>query len=289
MATIDPLTDPQDPLTDPQGRGTSPHRLSELKIPGGSGLREVGDITAFAVDSIKSMPGSLQYISETMRQAALMIRGTTFLTFLLNLFFGAEIINFIYFFLVTIGAGDEIGVTGYAAPRQLATTMFCFIFSAKVGCGMTSEIGTMRINQEIDAFDSTGVDPMRYVIATRLGATLIFIPYATALSLLALYVGQYFEAIIVLHGLAPSSFSQVYWGIQTSTDQIFALVTIGTIAISTTIISCYYGLKTRGGPAAVGDSVARAVVVNLVFGIVIAATFAAGFYGSNLHLALGGG
>lgn len=252
-------------------------------------IREVGDLTAFAGGAVRAMPGALQYISETLRQTAIMIKGTTFLVFLLNLFFGAEIVNFLYFFIRSIGATDALGIVGYAAPRQLVTTMFCFIFSAKVGCGMTSEIGTMRINQEIDAFESTGVDPMKYVIATRLAATLLFLPYAVAISLLALYLGQYFEAITVLHGLAPASFSQVYWGIQTSTDQIFALVTIGVIAFSTTTVSCFYGLRTRGGPAAVGDAVARSVVINLVTGIVIAATFAAGFYGSNLHTSLGGG
>ena len=252
-------------------------------------VREAGDLSAFAGGAAKALPGALQYVSETLRQTANMIKGTTFLVFLLNLFFGAEIVNFLYFFVRSIGASDELGVVGYAAPRQLATTMFCFIFSAKVGCGMTSEIGTMRINQEIDAFESTGVDPMKYVIATRLGATLLFIPYAVAISLLALYFGQYFEAITVLHGLAPASFSQVYWGIQTSTDQIFATVTIAVIALSTTTVACFYGLRTRGGPAAVGDAVARSVVINLVLGIVIASTFAAGFYGSNLHTAIGGG
>jgi phospholipid/cholesterol/gamma-HCH transport system permease protein len=252
-------------------------------------LREVGELAAFAGNSARAAPGAVQYISETLRQTAVMVKGTTFLTFLLNLFFGAEIVNFLYFFISSIGAGDELGVVGYAAPRQLVTTMFCFIFSAKVGCGMTSELGTMRINQEIDAFESEGVDPMRYVVATRLAATLLFIPYATAISLLALYVGQYFEAITVLHGLAPASFSQVYWGIQTSTDQLFALVTIGVTALSTATVACFYGLRTRGGPAAVGDAVARSVVINLVLGIVITSTFAAGFYGSNLHLSLGGG
>jgi phospholipid/cholesterol/gamma-HCH transport system permease protein len=252
-------------------------------------VREVGELTAFAGGSIRTLPGSVKYISETLRQTAIMIKGTTFLVFLLNLFFGAEIVNFLYFFIRSIGASDELGIVGYAAPRQLVTTMFCFIFSAKVGCGMTSEIGTMRINQEIDAFESTGVDPMKYVVATRLAATLLFIPYATAISLLALYFGQYFEAITVLHGIAPASFSQVYWGIQTSTDQIFSLVTIAVIAFSTTTVSCFYGLRTRGGPAAVGNAVARSVVINLVLGIVIASTFAAGFYGSNLHTSLGGG
>jgi phospholipid/cholesterol/gamma-HCH transport system permease protein len=147
----------------------------------------------------------------------------------------------------------------------------------------------MRINQEIDAFESTGVDPMKYVVATRMGATVLFIPYATAISLLALYFGQYFEAITVLHGIAPASFSQVYWGIQTTTDQLFALVTISVLALTISTVACFYGLRTRGGPAAVGDAVARSVVVNLVLGIVIASTFAAGFYGSNLHTSLGGG
>jgi phospholipid/cholesterol/gamma-HCH transport system permease protein len=278
MATVEPASEES-----PQP--AKPQRPSALAAP----LRELGDLTAFAGDAIRTLPGSLQYISETLRQTAIMVRGTTFLTFLLNLFFGAEIVNFLYFFIRSIGASDELGVVGYAAPRQLVTTMFCFIFSAKVGCGMTSEIGTMRINQEIDAFESTGVDPMKYVIATRLAATLLFIPYATAISLLALYFGQYFEAITVLHGLAPASFSQVYWGIQTSTDQIFALVTIAVTAFSTTTVACFYGLRTRGGPDAVGDAVARSVVINLVLGIVITSTFAAGFYGSNLHLALGGG
>jgi phospholipid/cholesterol/gamma-HCH transport system permease protein len=278
MATAEPTASDQQPPA--PATGTS--AFADV-------IREVGDLTAFAGSTAKALPGAVQYISETLRQTAIMVRGTTVLTFVLNLFFGAEIVNFLYFFIRSIGAGDELGVVGYAAPRQLATTMFCFIFSAKVGCGMTSEIGTMRINQEIDAFESTGVDPMRYVIATRMAATLLFLPYAVAISLLALYFGQYFEAITVLHGLAPASFSQVYWGIQTSTDQLFALVTMGVIAVSTTTVSCFYGLRTRGGPAAVGDAVARSVVINLVLGIVIASTFAAGFYGSNLHTSLGGG
>ena len=196
MALLDSTTETPGPA--PAPRSGAGEKAMDL-------VREVGDLTAFAGESVRALPGAVQYISETMRQTAMMVRGTTFLTFLLNLFFGAEIINFIYFFLVSIGASDELGVVGYAAPRQLVTTMFCFIFSAKVGCGMTSEIGTMRINEEIDAFESTGVDPMRYVIATRFGATLLFVPYATAISLFALYIGQYFDSAWRWVWRSPSS------------------------------------------------------------------------------------
>jgi phospholipid/cholesterol/gamma-HCH transport system permease protein len=278
MATVEPPTHPEQ-------RSARPRRRTTIV----SAVTEVGDLTAFAGDTFRALPASLKYASETARQTAYMIKSTTFLVFLLNIMFGFECINFLFFFLRSIGATDELGLNGLAAPRQLATTMFAFIFSAKVGCGMTTEIGTMRINQEIDAMESTGVDPMKYVIATRVAATLLFIPYATAISLLALYLGQYVEAIYVLHAVAPASFSQVYWGIQSGGDELFALATIGVIALSTTIVACFYGLRTRGGPAAVGDAVARSVVINLVLNITIASTFAAGVYGSNVHTSLGGG
>jgi phospholipid/cholesterol/gamma-HCH transport system permease protein len=77
--------------------------------------------------------------------------------------------------------------------------------------------------------------------------------------------------------------------VQTTTDQLFCLVTIAVIALTTATVACFYGLRTSGGPAAVGEAVARSVVINLVLGIVIASTFAAGFYGSGLRTGLGGG
>jgi len=60
------------------------------------------------------------------------------------------------------------------------------------------------------------------------------------------------------------------------------------IAITTSLVACFFGLRARGGPAAVGAAVARSVVYNLVIVHVIAATAAAAFYGNNLKLPIGG-
>ncbi len=108
MATIDAKPDEPPPAHQPLGLSPFSGALDLIE--------EAGELTAFAGRSVRAMPGAVQYISETMRQTADMIKGTTFLTFLLNLFFGAEIVNFLYFFIRAIGAGDELGIVGYAAP-----------------------------------------------------------------------------------------------------------------------------------------------------------------------------
>ena len=62
--------------------------------------------------------------------------------------------------------------------------MFGYVFAAKVGCGLVAEIGSMRISDEIDALESVGIDPMRYVIGTRLLAVLIFVPLVYIMAIL---------------------------------------------------------------------------------------------------------
>ena len=137
-----------------------------------SGLRETGELTQFGGRALVGLAGTPRFASEAMRQAAQMIRGTWLLMLAMNVFIGMTLVNFAFFFLRSIGAGDYLGLTsGYAQPRQVATTMFAYVFAAKVCCGFTAEIGAMKINQEIDAYGSTGVDPLRYVVGTRLFAT----------------------------------------------------------------------------------------------------------------------
>jgi phospholipid/cholesterol/gamma-HCH transport system permease protein len=252
-------------------------------------LREAGELTKFSFQSIAALAGVPRYMSEVLRQASIMIRGSSVFVFFLSAFCGMSIVNFAYFFLRALGASDFLGLTsGYPGPRQVGTTLFGYAFTAKVCCGMTAEIGAMRINQEIDAYESTGVDPLKYVVGTRLAAVLIFAPIATFISLIAVLAGVYFDSVVLIHGIAPATLMQVNWSVQTITDQLFALVTMTTVAVSTTLVACFYGLRTRGGPDAVGSAVARSLVVNLVIVHIITAGFAAAFYGMNIRLPVGG-
>lgn len=252
-------------------------------------LRELGDMVIFVGQALRALPGSLRYVSEGLRQAAMMFRGTTLLVFIMQIFIGFTTTNFAFFFLRSIGASDYMGiVSGYAGPRQIAPSMFAYVFTARVCCGMAAELGAMKIQQEVDALESTGVDPMRYLVGTRLLGVLLFVPVGAVVSLIGILIGIYLNTVTVLHGISPHVLLDVNWSVQTISDQLIAMLTMGVIAVVTAAVACFYGLRTKGGPAAVGTSVARSLYMNLVLLHVIAVFFAVFFYGTNLRLPIGG-
>jgi phospholipid/cholesterol/gamma-HCH transport system permease protein len=252
-------------------------------------LHEAGELTAFCARALAAIPGSVRYMSEALRHAAAIIRSTSTLTFVMNMFLGISVVNFGFFFLRSIGASDYTGLaSGYVDIRQCANVMFGYVFAAKVCCGITAELGSMRINQEIKAYESTGVDPMRYVVGTRMIAVLIFIPIGGVLALLGSTAGSYLAAVVVLRGLSSQGFLDVHWSVQSISDQLFTMIAIGFIGVFCALVACFYGLRTRGGPDAVGASAARSLIVNLVLVHLIGVFFAVLFYGTNIRLPIGG-
>lgn len=254
-----------------------------------SGITETGELASFTAGSFASVPASLNYFSEALRHASMMLRGTLPLMFVMNVFQGASVANLGFSLLRAIGAGDFFGLlTGYVGPRQTATTMFGYVFAAKIGCGITAELGAMRIQQEVDALSSTGVDPRRYLVGTRILAILMFIPVATIVAVLGNVFGAYLVSVITLQGISGNQLMTVHWSVQTMGDYVFALVTMGSVALACGIVSCFYGLRTSGGPAAVGSAVAKGIVVNLVILHLITAMYAAVVYGTDQRLPIGG-
>lgn len=252
-------------------------------------LAEAGELTVFGGQALVALPGSLRFFSEALRQSALMLRGTIPLLFFMQLLQGFVVGTFGFFLLRGIGASDFFGlVSGIVGPRQVACTMFGYVFTAKICCGITAELGAMKIQQEVDALESTGVDPMRYLVGTRLVGVIIFAPVGAAISLIANVVGNYVVVVILLQGLSGSALMTLHWNVQGFGDTIFVVVTCLLISVSTGIAACFYGLKTRGGPAAVGASVARSLIVNLVFVHLIAAFLAVLVFGFDNKLPIGG-
>jgi phospholipid/cholesterol/gamma-HCH transport system permease protein len=244
-------------------------------------LREAGELTRFGGQSLAALPGSLQYVSEALRQASMMLRGTIPLLTAMQVFQGAVVSIFAFFLLRGIGAGDYFGlITGIIGPRQVACTMFGYVFTAKICCGIAAELGAMKIQQE--------VDPRRYLVGTRVLGVLLFTPVAAIVSVLATALGSYLVVVTLLHGLSGATLMSVHWSIQSLFDTQYVIVDCLCIAVPTAIAACFYGLRTSGGPAAVGGSVARSMVVNLVIVHIVAAFGAVMAFGFNNRLPIGG-
>lgn len=252
-------------------------------------LGEVGDLTQFGFKSIAGLPSSARYLAEALRQAAVMIRGTSLLMLVMNVFMGITVTSFAFFVLQPLGATDFVGFfSGYISPRETAVTMFTVVFVSKICAGMTAEIGAMRVQQEVDALESEAVDPMYYVVGTRILATLVFVPIGAAIALIGQFVGDYLLGVVILHAVPSELLERLQWFSQGPTDQIYSLVTMGVVAVLTTVVACFYGLRTTGGPAEVGQAVSRSLLVNVPLMMILAGGLAIAYYGQSLRVPIGG-
>jgi phospholipid/cholesterol/gamma-HCH transport system permease protein len=251
-------------------------------------LSEMGQLVGFAVDTVKALPGAVKYLAEALRHVAAMIVGTSPLMFVMYVFMGIVTMNTGYFLLFPLGAADYIGAIGGFGIHVSAVIMFAYVFTAKVCGGFVAEIGAMRINQEIDAYESTGVDPQRFVVGTRILATLMYIPIAAVVGLLGYTAGCYLDAIVILHATDAAGYARFHWSSQGLKDIMFVFTTVALTGVVTAVTACFYGMRTRGGPAAVGDAVAQAVKVNLVLANLVSAFTVITWYAVDAGVPIGG-
>jgi phospholipid/cholesterol/gamma-HCH transport system permease protein len=255
----------------------------------GQGLSDAGELITFGWQALTALPRSLRYVAEALRQAATLTRGTWLLLFVMNAFLGVTVVNFGFFLLRALGATDYLGVfTGLLGPRFTALTMFGYVFAGKICCGFAAELGAMKIQQEVDAYASEGVDPMEYLVGTRIWAVIFFLPLAGALALIGETAGNFFDAVFVLHGISVEQMASVHWSVQGIADQLRFLFGAFCVAIPATIVACFFGLRASGGPASVGTAAARSMTYNLVLVHAVVGFTAVLFYGTNLQTPIGG-
>lgn len=252
-------------------------------------LIEAGDLVAFAGATVVGLARVPRYLSEVLRQASILVRGSTVIIFAMVTFIGMAAVTFAYFFLRSAGASDYTGLfAGIVMPRAAVPIMFGYVFSAKVGCGLVAEIGAMRINDELDAYEVEGVNPMSYVVGTRLVGALLFIPIAVTVALLGGYVGTLFQAVPVLHATSSGGFNYFNWSGENLTDNLQAYLNCGSMALFIVLTSCFYGYRASGGPAGVGAACARSLLVNIIMVHVVATFWVFLFFGVNPSLPIGG-
>lgn len=252
-------------------------------------LREFGDLTVFSLETLQALPRSLRYMSEVLRQTAILIRGSTLFISAMTLAIGFSATSYGYYFLKAAGAADYIGlVPGVTTPRVTTALLFAYAFAAKVGCGLVGEIGAMKVNQELDGYESQGISVQRYVVATRVMAALLYTPIATAVAAVSVTAGSYLNAVVIVKAVPAETFFRYNWSNQAIGDQFFALVCCFILSTVMVATACFYGTRSTGGPSGVGRSVARSLVINLVLIHVILGLAVFAVYGKDLSLPIGG-
>ncbi|MFR9648866.1 MAG: ABC transporter permease [Rikenellaceae bacterium] len=156
---------------------------------------------------------------------------------------------------------------GYATREtmilEFSSSVLALILAGKVGSNIASEIGTMRITEQIDALEIMGVNSASYLILPKVVATVLFFPLLTVLSIVVGIFGGY--AISCLTGIMlPSEYIE---GIKLDFDSYsitYSLIKSAVFAYIVTSISAFYGYYAQGNSLEVGKASTRAVVASSV-------------------------
>ena len=156
---------------------------------------------------------------------------------------------------------------GYATREvmvlEFSSTVLALILSGKIGSNIASEIGTMRITEQIDALEIMGVNSASYLILPKIVATVIFFPLLTLFSMIVGIVGGY--AMGVLTGIMlPGDYIQGLFYYFEPFSITYALVKGAVFAFLITSISAYCGYYAKGNSLEVGRASTRAVVASSV-------------------------
>jgi phospholipid/cholesterol/gamma-HCH transport system permease protein len=169
-----------------------------------------------------------------------------------------------------------VNLVALAMVRELGPIMTAIVLAGRSGSAFAAEVGTMKVNEEINALTTMGLDPVRFLVAPRVLAGILVTPVLTIYSDLlgvggGLFVmlGRGYPAVTLWRQLTDAvGINDVMAGI------IKAFVFGGLVAS----IGCLRGLQTKSGPSAVGISTTRSVVTSIFFIVLVDAVFAVVYF-----------
>jgi phospholipid/cholesterol/gamma-HCH transport system permease protein len=254
--------------------------------PGLQPFDVLGEVLTFSARALAGIPRALRHSAEVWWYAAFLALGSTPVALVITYFSGSECSVEAYYSLHQLGGAESLaGVFNALCDlREITPLFYGFAVGAKVGCGLVAELGTMRINEEIDALETMGVDSVRYLVSTRMIAALLVMPLmyvlALASSFLASWIVQHYQIGLVSDGVYFSYF----WRFTNLLDLLFSMTKAVVFAFTIICVAVYYGYHVTGGPVGIGRAVAKTMALSLVLTVVLNAVLTQVFWGTNPNL-----
>ena len=175
--------------------------------------------------------------------------------------------------------GAEIFVAdliGLAMLRELGPLLTAILLAGRSGAAFAAEIGTMKVNQEIDALETMGLDPVRFLVTPRIIAALLMMPLLTLFADLVSLLGG--AMVLQSFSIPFVTFVHEVEGIVDFSDFMAGFVKTFVFAILVAGIGCLRGLQTSAGASSVGDAATRAVVSGIILLVIVDGIFAVMYF-----------
>ncbi|MGH9363950.1 MAG: MlaE family ABC transporter permease, partial [Thermoanaerobaculia bacterium] len=142
---------------------------------------------------------------------------------------------------------------------ELGPILTALMVGGRVGSGITAEIGSMTVTEQVDALRSMAISPVRRLVTPRVLATVLMMPVLTALADLLGILGGLSIAVVALQSTAQDYMGSI-WSSLLISDVMSGLSKTIFFGLEIAAIGCYNGLQVQGGAAAVGVATTRTVV-----------------------------
>lgn len=164
-----------------------------------------------------------------------------------------------------------------AIIKELGPIMTAIVVTGRSGSAFAAEIGTMMVNEEVDALRTMGFDPNRFLVVPKILAALIVVPLLT---IYADVLGILGGLIVGVTGLDLTAYAYINQTVKTmhAVDIGWSMVKSLFFAFMITSIVCYRGFQVRGGAESVGEAATSAVVSAIFVVIIVDSVFAIMFH-----------
>lgn len=251
-------------------------RIGDHVMATGATIRQLGHLiggilrqSAAVISRRKKLPsGSIGHHILLMGADAIFI--VCLLSFLLGLTITFQGVVQLEKFGAEVFVADGVG---WAMVREFAPLMTAIVLTGRTGAAIAAELGTMRVNLEIDALTAMGVNPTRFLIVPRMAA-LTFVQPALTLMGMAVGIGAGMLVTKIAIDMSPATFWLHVQQRVTIADVAYGLSKSFVFAWIIGLAGCHLGLRATGDASSVGRATTRTVVVCIFFLVIVDAIFA---------------
>jgi phospholipid/cholesterol/gamma-HCH transport system permease protein len=229
------------------------------------------EFVLLSIRAVRNIFRSPHYADDIFVQMDVIGVGSLFIVSLIGLFSGIVMALQMARALTTYGAQGQVGqIVSITLVRELGPVLTAVLVAGRNASGIASELGSMKVTEQIDAMRALGTDPIQKLVTPRLIAIATVLPLLTIISDFIGLAGGYFIASTML-GLTFSEYWTSAWQVLEYNDLAQGLLKPFVFAVIIALVGCFYGMRTTGGTQGVGRSTTSAVVSSSVWIFVLTA------------------
>ena len=228
-------------------------------------IDELGSLVIYLWESILSIFRYSINFGNLIDQMAFIGMDSFYVVGLTGLFTGMVLSLQSYYAAKIVGVTYMIGPTvALSMTRELGPVLTALMITARCGSSMASEIGTMKVTEQIDALEVMAVDPYYYLSIPRILAAMVMLPIMTILCSLIGIIGGYIVYAYFL-GLNHHVYIEKIYQYMKLSDIYNGLLKAVFFGIILATISTFKGFATKGGAKGVGSFTTQAVVLSSIY------------------------